>query len=66
MHPIEAFDDLPDDAVVPRKITADVLGVSVKTVKRAIPTVQVSARRCGNRVGDIRAIARGHTPPEAA
>jgi hypothetical protein len=27
--------------------------------------VKLSARRCGNRVGDIRSIARGHTSPES-
>jgi hypothetical protein len=42
MNPIKQFDHLPDDAVVPRRVTA-----------------------AGNRVGDIRAIVRGDTPPEA-
>jgi len=56
---IKQFDDLPDDAVVPRRVTAAVLHMSERTVKRIVPTVKLSARRRGNRVGAIRAIARG-------
>jgi hypothetical protein len=66
MHPIEEFDGLPNDAVVPRWVTAAVLNVSERTVRRSVPTVKLSARRRGNRVGDIRAIARGDTPPGSA
>jgi hypothetical protein len=55
---IKAFDDLPDDAVVPRRVTAAVLNISERTVRRSVPTVKLSPRRRGNRVGDIRAIAR--------
>jgi hypothetical protein len=63
LHPtIEDFDRLPDDAVVPRRITAALLHMSERTVRRCVPTVQLSARRRGNRVGDIRAIARGDKP----
>jgi hypothetical protein len=62
---IKQFDDLPDDAVVPRRVTAAVLHVSERTVQRSVPTVKLSARRRGNRVADIRKIARGDTPPEA-
>jgi hypothetical protein len=65
MHPVKEFDSLPDDAVVPRRVTAAVLHISERTVRRSVPTVRLSARRCGNRVGDIRAIVRGDTPPEA-
>jgi hypothetical protein len=59
MDEIKEFDDLPDDAVVPRRVTAEVLHISERTVRRCVPTIQLSLRRCGNRVGDIRAIARG-------
>lgn len=59
---IKNFDDLPDDAVVPRRVTAAVLHMSERTVRRSVPTVRLSLRRCGNRVGDIRAIARGDGP----
>jgi hypothetical protein len=59
MDEIEKFDDLPDDAVVPRRVTAAVLHISERTVRRSVPTVNLSQRRRGNRVGDIRAIARG-------
>ena len=51
MHPIKEFDSLPDDAVVPRRVTAAVLHVSERTVRRSVPTVKVSPRRRGNRVG---------------
>jgi hypothetical protein len=68
MDRIKYFDDLPDDAVVPRRITAALLGISERTVRRLYPTVRLSPRRRGNRVGDIRAILRGQIPtaPEAA
>ena len=59
MDEITQFDDLPDDAVVPRRVTAAVLHISERTVRRSVPTVNLSQRRRGNRVGDIRAIARG-------
>jgi hypothetical protein len=63
LHPtIKAFDNLPDDAVVPRDVTAAVLNISERTVRRSVPTVKLSARRRGNRVGVIRAIARGDIP----
>ena len=65
---IKNFDDLPDDAVVPRCVTAAVLHISERTVRRSESDVRLSARRRGNRVGDIRAIARGTialTSPEA-
>ena len=63
MYPaLREFDNLPDDAVVPRCVTAAVLHVSERTVRRWIPTVKLSIRRCGNRVGVIRAIARGDIP----
>jgi hypothetical protein len=65
MNPIKQFDHLPDDAVVPRRVTAAVLHMSERTVRRSVPTVKLSARRRGNRVVDIRAIVRGDTPPEA-
>jgi hypothetical protein len=58
MDAIKKFDDLPDDAVVPRRVTAAVLNISERTVRRSVPTVKLSPRRRGNRVGDIRAIAR--------
>jgi hypothetical protein len=66
MVTIKNFDDLPDDAVVPRRVTAEVLGMSERTVRRSVPTVNLSLRRRGNRVGTVRAIARGHTLQESA
>ena len=66
MDTIKKFDDLPDDAVVPRRVTAEVLGMSERTVRRSVPTVNLSLRRRGNRVGTVRSIARGHTTPKSA
>ena len=54
MDEIKKFDDLPDDAVVPRRVTAAVLHMSERTVRRSVPTVKLSARRRGNR-------SRGHS-----
>jgi hypothetical protein len=58
---IENFDRLPDDAVVPSKVTDIVLGISEWTRRRhpLLRRIPLSPRRFGNRVGDIRAIARG-------
>jgi hypothetical protein len=52
---------LPDDSVIPDRVAAKVLGISVWTLRREnpIPPVQVSERRRGRRVGDIRAKVRG-------
>ena len=65
MDTMKEFDNLPDDAVVPRRVTAALLHLSERTVRRRFRTVKLSARRRGNRVGDIRAIARGYSAPEA-
>jgi hypothetical protein len=66
MDTLKEFDDLPDDAVVPYRVTAAVLHMSERTVRRTVPTVRRSLRLRGNRVGDIRAIARsGHTQETA-
>lgn len=56
---IENFDRLPNDAVVPTKIAAIVLGISEWTVRREHPLVYLSSRRRGMRVGTVRDIARG-------
>lgn len=60
---IKNFDQLPDDAVVPDRVTCLILGVSEWTFRRDPPKnlrrVPLSARRVGRRVGDIRAFVRG-------
>jgi hypothetical protein len=52
---------MPDDAVSPTKLTALILGVSERTVRYhpSLPRVYVSKCRYGQRVGDVRKIARG-------
>ena len=58
---VEQFDKLSDDAVVQRRVTARILNTSPWTIKRnrLLPEIQISERLRGNRVGDIRAVARG-------
>jgi hypothetical protein len=57
---LERFDVLPDDAIVPTKVTAAILGLSERTVRYhpSLPRRSVSEGRYGQRVGDIRKIAR--------
>ena len=58
---LERFPSMPDDAVSPTKLTALILGVSERTVRYhpSLPRVYVSKCRYGQRVGDVRKIARG-------
>jgi hypothetical protein len=58
---VERFDKLPDDAIVPDTVSARVLSTSPWTIRRnrLLPYRQISERFRGNRVGDIRAVARG-------
>lgn len=57
---LERFDALPDDAVVPSKITAVILGLSERTIRyhENLRRVQLSVGRYGQRVGDIRKLTR--------
>ncbi|HVI15042.1 MAG TPA: hypothetical protein VM822_19485 [Pseudolabrys sp.] len=55
---LERFDQLPDDAVVPSAVTAILHGVSQRTVRRRYPSVRISPRRKGQRVGTLRAMSR--------
>ena len=61
---IKHFDQLPDDAVVQTKVTALVLGLSERTVRKhpQLERVQVSEGRYGQRVGSIRRLVRGARP----
>jgi hypothetical protein len=59
------FEQLPDEAISPTKMTAAVFGMSERSVRRNPPTPrkQISARIGGNLVGDIRRRLRsGQTP----
>jgi hypothetical protein len=57
---LERFAALPDEAVVPSKVTAIILGTSERTIRYHpnLPRVQVSTGRYGQRVGDIRRLTR--------
>jgi len=63
MSNLQAFDSLPNDAVVSDRIAAEILDISIWTLRRnnPIPAIQVSERRRGRRVGDIRAKVRGES-----
>jgi hypothetical protein len=63
---VSNFDQLPDDAILNDHAAARILGVSVWTLRRAapVPKRQISERRYGRRVGDIRAKVRGKWKPE--
>jgi hypothetical protein len=58
---LENFDLLPDDAIVPDAQAAKLLSISPWTLKRTnpVPPVQVSERRRGRRVGNLRNLIRG-------
>jgi len=64
------FDHLPDDAIVTGKTAAIILGraITEQTLRRnpPIPRRQITQRRYGFRVGDLRALIRGEVQPAAA
>lgn len=47
---------LPDEAIMPDSVAAMLLGISIWTLRREnpVPAVQVTPRRRGRRLGDIR------------
>lgn len=55
------YDALPDDAIVSDTVAAKILSISVWTLRREnpVPARQISERRRGRRVGDLRAKVRG-------
>jgi hypothetical protein len=61
---VRNFDALPDDALVPTKVTEILLNTSEWTLRRNPPLrrIQVSQKCFRNRVGDIRALVRGQNP----
>jgi hypothetical protein len=65
---VKNFDALPDDAVVPTKVTEILLNTSEWTLRRNPPLrrIQISQRRFGHRVGDLRALIRGAIQPAEA
>jgi hypothetical protein len=58
------FDAMPDDAILPTRVTAIILGVSERTVRYHphLPRVRISLQRYGQRVRDIRKLAREGMP----
>jgi len=57
---LENFDTLPDDAVLPAAaVTLIHPGVTLRTIRRVYPTVRLTQRLLGVRVGDLRAMGRG-------
>ncbi len=68
LEALQRFDALPDDAVVPSRITGMILGISERTVRYHphLPRVQISPQRYGQRVGDIRKLCRQGMPTDEA
>jgi hypothetical protein len=58
---VAKFDELSNDAIVPVEVTARIFNTSPSTIRRTrlLPEIQISERFKGNRVGDIRKLARG-------
>jgi hypothetical protein len=58
---LERFSSLPDEAASPTKLTSAVTGLSERTVRYhpLLPRIYVSAKRYGQRVGNIRALLAG-------
>jgi hypothetical protein len=50
------FDSLPNDAIVPDRVAAAILAISIWTLRREnpVPARQITERRRGRRVGDLR------------
>lgn len=62
---LKELNDRPDDAVIADPVAAELLGISLRTLRRHqhIPRVQLSPRRVGRRLGDVRAHVRGSAQP---
>jgi len=56
---IRRFDELSEDAVVPASVAAAIHSISMRTVLRQYPLVQLGPRRVGVRVGLLRKMSRG-------
>jgi hypothetical protein len=55
------LDQLPDDAVIADPVAAQVLDISLRTLRRRnpVPRIQLSPGRVGRRLGAVRAHVRG-------
>jgi hypothetical protein len=60
------YDVLPDDALVSDAVASVILSISVWTLRREnpVPARQISERKRGRRVGDLRAKVRGIEPEQ--
>jgi hypothetical protein len=60
------YDALPDDALVADSVAATILDISIWTLRRTnpVPARQISERKRGRRVGDLRAKVRGTEPEQ--
>jgi hypothetical protein len=63
---LSEYDSLPDDALVSDALAAVILSISIWTLRREnpVPRRQISERRFGRRVGDLRAKVRGTVPEQ--
>jgi len=53
---LRLFPELPDAAIVPRKVTALLTGMSLRTIRRnpPVPDREITPDLIGHRVGDLR------------
>jgi hypothetical protein len=60
---LKELDQLPDDAIIPDPVTAKILNIGLRTLRRnnPVPRVQLSPGRIGRRLGNVRAFMRGET-----
>jgi hypothetical protein len=65
---LEHFPYLPDDAIVPQKVSALLTGESERSWRRKkpLPTVPINGKMKGNRVGDVRALLKNMNEEAAA
>jgi hypothetical protein len=54
------FDQLPDSARVPLRVTALLIGESLRSLRRKkpLPTYPINGKMIGNQVGEIRQLMR--------
>jgi hypothetical protein len=62
---IREFDSYPDAKIIPDLAAAALLGIDIATLNRTnvVPRINISDRRKGRRVGDLRALGK---PQQAA
>jgi hypothetical protein len=65
---LKELDERPDDAIIADPVAAELLDISLRTLRRRnpVPRVQLSPNRVGRRLGDVRVRIRGGLVQPAA